>query len=77
MHDFAEALLNTVAAMSAVSFGYFGVTLKDEPVRAERPQPAVVRRVPAPGAPRQMLPVRRAHPAATDEPCTDDHLVRT
>jgi len=76
MHDLAEALLHTVAAMSAASFGYFGVTLKEEPVRAAKAQPAVVRRVPAPAAPRQTVQVRRASPAA-DEPCPDEILVKT
>ncbi|HEX8233436.1 MAG TPA: hypothetical protein VF559_08855 [Caulobacteraceae bacterium] len=76
MHDLGEALLNTVAAMSAASFGYFGVTLKEDPARAAKPEPAVVRRVPAPAAPRQAVAVRRPSPAAA-EPCPDEVLVKT
>ena len=76
MHDLAETLLNTVAAMSAASFGYFGVTLKDDHARMARPEPAVVRRVPAPAAPRRDFVVRPAH-AQDDPDCPDARLVRT
>lgn len=76
MQDFAETLLNTVAAMSAASFGYFGVTLKDEPVmRAARPEPAVVRRVPAPAPLRQAMVVPSARTQPSDD-CPDKLAVK-
>lgn len=75
MQGFAETLLNTVAAMSAASFGYFGVTLKEDQVRVTKPQPAVVRRIPAPAAPRQRVAVESARAPA--EPCPDQLLIKT
>ena len=72
MQDFAETLLNTVAALSAASFGYFGVTLKDDQTRASRPVPAVVRKVPAP---RPELAMRSAR-LAIEAPCDDPPVVR-
>jgi hypothetical protein len=67
VQDFAETLISTVAAMSAASFGYFGVTLKEEQgLRAQRPTPAVVRRVAAPAPPQ---PVVRQARVGHDEDC--------
>lgn len=67
MSDFSEVLVNTVAAMAATSLGYFGVTLKDEHVRASRPQPAVVQRLPT-RRPQNMAEWR----IADARPCPDE-----
>jgi hypothetical protein len=51
VQDFGEAVLDVVVAMAATSFCFMGVALKDDPhahVQAQKPQPVVVRRVPAP-----------------------------
>ena len=51
MQDFGEAVLEVVVAMAATSFCFMGVALKDDPqahARAQKAQPVVVRRVPAP-----------------------------
>lgn len=76
MQDFTETLLHTVAAMSAASFGYFGVTLKDDQTRVSRPEPAVVRRIPAPAAPRREMVIRPAR-AQDRADCPDAQLVKT
>ena len=61
MQDFGEAVLDVVVAMAATSFCFMGVALKTDTqvqAKAPKPQPAVIRRVPAPQPPARVVTVR-------------------